>query len=50
MHELQFRILFVYVNIHQIKPEATEISKINICMCFYAFGGGGSKYFFPAVL
>jgi hypothetical protein len=35
MHELQFRVLFVYVNIHQIKPEATKISKMDVSSDFF---------------
>jgi hypothetical protein len=50
MHELQFRILFVCVNIHQIKPEATKISKTNVCVCFYAFWGAVNNFFSIAVL
>jgi len=45
MHELQFKILFVYVNIHQIKPEAIKISETNICVCSYAFGGAVINFF-----
>jgi hypothetical protein len=48
VHELQFIILFGYVNIHQIKPEFTKISKTNIFvfLCIW----GHSKPFFWAVL
>jgi len=49
MRELQFSILFVYVNIHHIKPEATKISKANTFMCFCAFMGA-VNIFFLAVL